>query len=72
MKVAAKIDMKSRLTKLYEIANDTGECISALQTAFIYNTPKPLEEYRTKAEAVQKETGPCPLLLRKQPRMKRA
>ena len=64
MKSAAKMDMKSKLTELYEIANDTGECISALQTAFIYNTPKPLEECRTKAEAVQKETGPLSVIIK--------
>jgi len=51
------MDIKSRLTGLYEITHDTGEFIAALQTAFIYNTPKPLQDLRSKVETVEKETG---------------
>ncbi|MEW6600330.1 MAG: hypothetical protein AB1499_05120 [Nitrospirota bacterium] len=58
MKLAAKIDIKPKLTELYDMTEKTGEFISALQTAFIYNTVIPLDEYRTKTETLLKETGP--------------
>jgi len=58
MKTASKIDIKNKLANLYELTNDAGEFISTLQTAFIYNTSKPLQEYSSKAEAVEKEIGP--------------
>ncbi len=64
MKLASKTDIKNKLTELYEITNDTVEFISALQTAFIYNTSIPLEEYRTKAEAIRKETGPLSAVIK--------
>lgn len=62
MKLAARIETKSRLTELYEITNDTGDFISALQTAFIYNTSKPLQEYRSKAEATLERIGPLSVM----------
>lgn len=64
MKSATKIDVKSKLTILHDITHETCEFIAAMQTAFIYNTTKPLEEYRTKAEAVRKETGPLSAILK--------
>lgn len=64
MKSAAKIDTKKRLTELYEIMNDTGDFISSMQTAFIYNTSKPLQEYRTKAEEVREKTGPLSAIIK--------
>lgn len=64
MKLATKIDIKSKLTVLHDLTHETAEYISALQTAFIYNTSKPLQEYRTKAEAVQKETGPLSAVIK--------
>ncbi len=57
MKSATKINIKSRLTELYELTNNTGEFISALQTAFMYHTSTPLQEYKSKLEAVEKETS---------------
>lgn len=57
MKLAERIETKSRLTELYEMTHETGEFISALQTAFIYNTSKPLQEYRSEAEEVLEKTA---------------
>ncbi|MBI5408689.1 MAG: hypothetical protein HZA14_04925 [Nitrospirae bacterium] len=64
MKSATKIDIKSKLTELYEITNETVEVISTLQTAFIYNTSKHLQEYRSKAEAVEKEIRPLSAIIK--------
>jgi len=57
MKSATKINIKSKLTELYELTNNTGEFISVLQTAFMYHTSTPLQEYASKLEAVEKETA---------------
>ena len=48
MKLASKIDIKSKLTVLHDITHETCEFIAVMQTAFIYNTSKPLQENRSK------------------------
>jgi Na+/phosphate symporter len=64
MKLATKINIKSKLAFLHDITHETAELIAAMQTAITYNTSKPLQEYRTKAEAVQKETGPLSAIIK--------
>ncbi len=39
--------------KLYDFVNDADDCISLLQTAFIYNKSSPLQECNTKASDIQ-------------------
>lgn len=56
MKSVTKIDLKGKLAALYEITNDAGDFISLMQTAFIYNTPKPLQGFKAKADECEKET----------------
>ncbi len=57
MTVKTKIDIKEKLKALYEMANNAGDCISSMQTAFIYNSSKPLQDYKTKAEEYMKEAS---------------
>ncbi len=64
MKLATKIDMIGKLTVLHDLTHETAEFISALQTAFIYNTSKPLQEYMTRAEEVRRETGPLSAVIK--------
>ena len=52
-----KLEIKNVLTTLYEITGDTEDFISLLQTAFIYNSSKPLQDCKAKAEEFGKETG---------------
>jgi len=54
MKSAMKIDTKEKVMALYEMANDTEDFISLMQTAFIYHTPKLLEGCDTKADEYKK------------------
>ncbi len=42
MKLATRTNVKEVLTTLHEIALETNDAISAMQTAFIYNKSKPL------------------------------
>jgi len=55
MKQATKIDIKSKLTVLHDTTHETCEFIAIMQTAFIYNSLKPLQENRPKAEGYWKE-----------------
>ena len=55
MKSATKIDSRKTLTTLYEITLETGDFISALQAAFIYNTSKVLQGHSATAEEYRKE-----------------
>jgi Na+/phosphate symporter len=55
MKLANKIDIKSKLTVLHDVTHETGEFIAVMQTAFIYNSLKPLQENRSKAVEYGKE-----------------
>ncbi len=48
MKIATKTNVKEDITNLYEIASETGDLISEMQTAFIYNNSKPIEGYKQK------------------------
>lgn len=56
MKVETELDTKKKVLSLYELANNTGDFISLIQTAFIYNTSKPLQECKAQAENSRKES----------------
>ncbi len=56
MKVETIIDTKKKIISLYDVANNTGDFISLIQTAFIYNTSKPLQGCKAQAENSRKET----------------
>ncbi len=55
MKVETKADPKEKLISLYEVVNSTGDFISLIQTAFIYNNSKPLQECKAQVEKSRKE-----------------
>ena len=55
MKVETKADPKEKIISLYEVVNNTGDVISLIQTAFIYNNAKPLQECKAQAEKSRKE-----------------
>jgi Na+/phosphate symporter len=57
MQVEMKIDTKEKLKALYEMATDTEDFILSMQTAFIYNTSKPLKGCKKKAEEYKKEVA---------------
>lgn len=46
--------VKELLRAMHEMANNAENCISFLQTAFIYNSSKPLKDCRSKVEAIKK------------------
>ena len=56
MTVETIIDTKKKVISLYEVANNTGDFISLIQTAFIYNKSKPLQGCKAQAENSRKET----------------
>ena len=56
MKVETKLYTKEKIISLYEVVNNTGDFISLIQTAFIYNTSKPLQGCKAQAENSRKET----------------
>ncbi|MCL5024716.1 MAG: hypothetical protein M1497_15380 [Nitrospirae bacterium] len=45
-----RTELKDILKTLHEMANDAEECVSLLQTSFIYYSLKPLDECRQKTE----------------------
>lgn len=49
-----KDDMKELLKTMHEMANNAENCISFLQTAFIYNSLKPLKECHFLADTIKK------------------
>jgi Na+/phosphate symporter len=49
-----KEDVKKLLLSLHEIANNAESCLSLLQTAFIYNSSKPLKDCYLNVETVKK------------------
>ncbi|MBI4682626.1 MAG: hypothetical protein HY757_05945 [Nitrospirae bacterium] len=57
MKLAAKIDIKNKITVLHDITHKTDEFVAAMQTAFIYNSTKPMKENKSIAEGFMKDTG---------------
>jgi Na+/phosphate symporter len=59
-----KLDIKNMLTTLHEIASDASEFISLLQTAFIYNTSKPLQDCKARAEEYGRESDHLSALLK--------
>jgi len=56
MKVKTILDTKKKVISLHDMANNTGDFISLIQTAFIYNTSKFLEGCKEQAENSRKET----------------
>ena len=56
MKVKTKADPKEKIISLYEVVNNTGDFISLIQTAFIYNNAKPLQGCKAQADKTRKET----------------
>lgn len=52
-----KKEAKDIITELYEMVNVMEDCISLLQTAFIYNTHTPLNDCRLKSGGIKKN-GP--------------
>ena len=48
-------EIKELLTKMHDFGNDAEDCISLLQTAFIYVKSSPLSECRTKAATIKSE-----------------
>ena len=56
MKVKTKIDTKEKVMALYDVANNAGDFISLIQTAFIYNNSRPLQSCKSQAEKSRKET----------------
>lgn len=46
---------KDILTNFHELANDAEECISLIQTAFIYNKSLPLKDCEVKFEVIKKD-----------------
>jgi Na+/phosphate symporter len=55
MKVKTKADPKEKIISLYEMVNNTGEFISSIQTVFIYNNTKPLQECNAEPQKSSKE-----------------
>jgi hypothetical protein len=55
MKVETIINTKKKILSLYEVANNTGDYISLIQTAFVYNTSKPLQGCKEQAENSRKQ-----------------
>ncbi|BCB96659.1 hypothetical protein JZK55_15810 [Dissulfurispira thermophila] len=49
-----KEDVKELLKTMYDMANNAENCISLLQTAFIYNSLKPLKDCESNIEAIKK------------------
>ncbi len=47
--------IKDALKTLHEMGNNAEDCISSLQTAFIYNNPKPLNDCKLKIEGIKKK-----------------
>ena len=64
MESKVKIERKNLLETLHEMANDGAECISQLQTAFMYNSGRPLSGMREKAEAYVNEAGHLSIMLK--------
>jgi hypothetical protein len=56
MKVETALDTKEKVLSLYEMANNTGDFISLIQTAFIYNKSKPMQGCKAQAENSMKES----------------
>jgi len=56
MKVKTILDTKKKVISLHDMANDTGDFISLIQTAFIYNKSKFLQGCKAQAENSRKET----------------
>ncbi len=52
-----KEETKELLKAMYDMADNAENCISLLQTAFIYNSPKPLKGLRVKCRSNQKGRG---------------
>jgi Na+/phosphate symporter len=50
-----KIGIKETLMVLYEMGNNAEECISSIQTAFIYHKSLPLEESKVITESIKKQ-----------------
>ncbi len=50
-----KIGIKETLMVLYEMGNNAEECISSIQTAFIYHKSLPLEESKAITESIKKQ-----------------
>ncbi len=50
-----RLGTKEILSKMHDFGNDSEDCISLLQTAFIYDISSPLSECRVKAEAIKRE-----------------
>jgi Na+/phosphate symporter len=48
--VSMKQEIRDLLQRMHEMGGDVEQCISSLQNAFIYNTPKPLGDCRTTVE----------------------
>jgi Na+/phosphate symporter len=55
MNIEPTLDTKKKVLSLYEVTNNTGDFISLLQTAFVYNTSKTLHECKAQAENSRKE-----------------
>ncbi len=49
-----KQDIKALLQNMHDMAADAEACISSLQTAFIYNSSKPLGDCRTNVDRMKK------------------
>jgi Na+/phosphate symporter len=55
LKEDIKLQTKNILKSFHEMGSDAEDCISLLQTAFMYNTSLPVEGCKTKVEAVKKK-----------------
>lgn len=62
--VANKIDVKKKLTTFYEIMSETGEVISDLRTAFIYNKSQPLQGVKSKINEYEKEVENLSIIIK--------
>lgn len=49
-----KEEVKELLKAMHDMASNEENCISLLQTAFIYNSPKPLRDCESNIEAIKK------------------
>ena len=69
-----KEDVKQLLKEMHEIGNNAESCIFFLQTAFIYNSTKPLEDCGVKTDSIKKKevdlTKKITELVRKNPDLK--
>jgi Na+/phosphate symporter len=64
MEFANKIDVKKKLTTFYEITSETGEVISDLRTAFMYNKSQPLQSFKSKIKEYEKEAGNLSIIIK--------